>query len=81
MDITERVIKQYIKTGKKVDTELGDLHLHNTKINVNIAKILIDAGANVNIRRIDYNNTPLHVQKNFKVIKLLIASGGRCKCS
>ena len=66
MDITERVIKQYIKTGKKVDTELGDLHLHNTKINVNIAKILIDAGANVNIRRIDYNNTPLHVQKILK---------------
>ena len=64
--------KLLLESGANIENDLDLLHFVS---NVEQAKVLLDAGADVNARD-NHDKTPLHYAKNEEIKKFLIMKGG-----
>ena len=74
------VVKQHLAAGADVNAKAGGGYtpLHVNTIQLEVAELLIDKGADVNTKSDDNGDTPLHVSVNngqSELVELLIAKG------
>lgn len=71
-------VKKRIKRGEdvnKMDKFEAPIHVAVETGNLVILKLLIDAGADVNLKRNSDDKTPLFLAKDLKTVKILVKAG------